>query len=132
MRSYILLLIVVLSGCNNVSTKSFEAKGKSQIEFETEIYNFGDVKYGEIVGATLYYVNKGESPLIINSVETGCSCTTVKYDEKPLPEGGRAGIKLIFDSSGMHGRQLKTITVHSNSVENRNFQLTFEANVIVE
>lgn len=89
----------------------------AKIKFIKETHRFGNVIEGEVLECIFYYENTGNKNLIVKNVEVSCGCTNVRWDKKPLKVGGKAKIVVSFDSHGRHGKQYKTISVFSNSLE---------------
>ncbi len=85
------------------------------IEFEETQYDFGTIKQGDIVEHTFKFKNTGTGPLLIRKVKTSCGCTTSFYTRDTIPPGGEGEIRVKFNSAHKYGKQLKTITVITNS-----------------
>ena len=88
----------------------------AQIEFPDGIdHNFGN--YYEKVTKTYDFLvhNPGKVPLVINQVETFCSCTQANYPSNPILEGETDTIHVSFDGNGfVEGVWTKQIRVHAN------------------
>lgn len=89
--------------------------GKVEISFREYEHNFGIVTEGEKVSCLFTFDNKGTSDLVVSSVSTSCGCTAPKYDTKPIPPGGSGNVEVVYNASGMNGKQTKTVTVKSNA-----------------
>jgi hypothetical protein len=61
-------------------------------------------------------------------VETGCGCTTVNYDQKPISPGKEGKLEIVFNSSGRYGKQYKEIRIFANIPE-KQVVLSITANV---
>lgn len=85
------------------------------INFTREEHDFGTIKEGEKVFWNFRFTNTGNIPLIINRVKTDCGCTAPDYPRTPIAPGEEGAIKVTFDSKGRLGKQIKRITVLSNS-----------------
>lgn len=85
------------------------------ITFSKEEHDFGTIKEGEKVFWNFRFTNTGNIPLIINRVKTDCGCTAPDYPKTPIAPGEEGAIKVTFDSKGRSGKQIKRITVLSNS-----------------
>lgn len=103
--------------------------GNAEMSFEKKLYDFGEVKQGEVVGCYFVFQNIGNKPLIISNVEAGCGCAEVKYPKKPIKEGGKGEIEVRFDSYGFLGHQYKVIRVDANVLQ-KSKELVVSANVI--
>ena len=111
----ILLLTTLAFSCNS-NSKSTNTKSNNPPEFvlTNDYYDFGTVKYGEILSYSFKYYNKGQSPLIIKKAEVACGCTTVNYIKQPLETNDSAFIEIIFDTKGWNGVQYKQISIFTN------------------
>ncbi|WP_251620476.1 DUF1573 domain-containing protein [Odoribacter lunatus] len=116
-RFFILCLccIGLAGGCRQKATTSSSVQERTtRIKFQEKHYNFGDLTEGEIVSHTFIYTNTGKENLVIKAIETGCGCTTVEYDKKPIPPGKEGKIEIAFNSSGRYGKQYKEISIFAN------------------
>lgn len=93
------------------------AEGQAILTFESDSFNFGTVKVGEIVEHEFTLTNTGEAPLIISNVHASCGCTTPDYSKAPIGPGEKGMVKVRFDSNGQMGNQHKIVTVTSNAME---------------
>ncbi|HUX56624.1 MAG TPA: DUF1573 domain-containing protein [Bacteroidales bacterium] len=120
---FTLILIVILgSSCRNgaehdlVNTKLQSAdEGTSVIIFKEYEHNFGKVTEGEKVAYVFTFENRGTGSLVISNATTSCGCTVPKYETKPIPPGKNGNLEVVFNTSGYHGMQTKTIKVKSNA-----------------
>ena len=126
LKSVIITIIVAIisvlslscSGKNQGRSKEeivFSSTDTAKIIFREYEHNFGKISAGEKVGCVFKFENSGDGPLVIQSVTTSCGCTAPKYDTRPIAPGGTGSIEVVFNSSGYHGTQTKTITVKSNA-----------------
>ncbi len=93
------------------------ADGQPVLAFDSDSFNFGTIKVGEIVEHEFTLVNTGEAPLIISNVHASCGCTTPDYSKTPIAPGEKGMVKVRFDSNGQMGNQHKIVTVTSNAME---------------
>jgi len=111
-------LLLFNTGCNSNTGKVKENEktinGKSRLVFEKEMYNFGEIKEGDIIGKFIHFKNEGNGALIIKSVEGSCDCLDFKYSDKPVMPNEAGKIEVIFNSEGFNGRQVKFFKVISN------------------
>jgi hypothetical protein len=135
--SLILALLVSCTGQNgrSVTNPGVEpddlqsASLQADIKFDTLSHDFGTIIEGEMVMCYFEFENRGKGDLIITSVEATCGCTTPGWSKEPLKPGERDRLRVVFDSGGRSGSQLKWVTVNSNSV-NPEVRLSIQANVI--
>ncbi len=132
------MLLLAVSACkhpeSHVLTNDLEKPAESvdsqpEIKFAGLVHNFGKVTEGEKVGWYFEFRNTGHSNLIINSATASCGCTIPEYERAPVPPGGKGTIKVVFDTSGREGKQIKTVSVESNA-RTLLTRLTLEAEVL--
>lgn len=87
----------------------------AKIVFEEEIYDFGEVREGEIVTHTFKFKNTGRQPLIITDARSSCGCTVPHWPKEPIPPGGEGQIVVEFNTAGRKNRQSKPITITANT-----------------
>ena len=97
--------------------KPIKVTGITEIKFNEEIHDFGMLKSGEIVVASFTFSNTGEHNLVIDEIESGCGCIKVDFPKEPVKVNGKGVVEVEFDSSGMFGKQYKTIEIHANFKE---------------
>ena len=90
--------------------------GMAEISFENTEYDFGKIAEGEKVGCIFKYENKGQGNLIIQKATGSCGCTVPRWSTEPVAPGESGQLEVIFDSSGRRGKQNKSVTVTSNSM----------------
>lgn len=113
------LASLLLIGCAFLVAAQDEAPlTGAQITFSEKSFNFGDITQGEKVEHVFAFENTGTEPLIISDVKTTCGCTAPEWPREPVIPGGKAKIKVVFNSAGKMGMQNKVITVMSNAVNN--------------
>ena len=86
------------------------------IEFEEMDYDFGLIK--EENGPVEYsfvFENKGDSPLIIESVQASCGCTTPGWTKDPVMPDGKGYVKALYNPTNRPGIFHKTLTVRTNA-----------------
>jgi hypothetical protein len=85
------------------------------LAFEKLEHDFGTIKEGQKVNYTFKFKNNGEAPLIVQSVQPSCGCTTPGWTRDPVAVNASGEVKVEFDSNGKPGIQNKTITVNANT-----------------
>jgi hypothetical protein len=100
-------------GNKNISAK----ETTTEFEVNEEIHNFGTLNAGEIVIFSFVLKNTGKENLVVKKAEGDCGCITVTTDDKPVPPGGEKIIEVRLDTSGLYGRQYKSISVEANTKE---------------
>ncbi|MDX2172248.1 MAG: DUF1573 domain-containing protein [Bacteroidota bacterium] len=87
---------------------------QAKIEVDDAKKNFGFVKKGEVVKLEYTIRNVGNEPLLITSVEIGCSCTTVDYPKQPIPPNKSEKVIINFDTKTVYDRQDRVVFLKSN------------------
>ena len=132
-KYYYMLIIGIISfmniSCDNNPTKKINQQNLLETEkrlekesvlpilkFDFDTYDFGQVTDGEIVEVDYTFKNTGESNLIIYDASASCGCTVPEYPkDKEIKPGESGVIKARFDSSGQTGKQVKSITLTTNT-----------------
>ena len=87
-----------------------------QLKFTETKKSFGFVKNGEPVKLSYSFTNTGNQPLLIEEGVATCSCTEVVWPKEPILPGKTGVIDVLFDTAPAHGRQDRTVEIHSNEV----------------
>ena len=120
MKVYVLLIVVFISfSCSNnkPTQEKINSTCLTEISFEEEMHDFGKLLSGEIAVYTFVFTNTGKHDFKIKNIYSDCGCVRVDYSTKAVKSGGEGKIQVEFDSSGLMGRQLKTIEIHANCKE---------------
>lgn len=119
--SFFLTVVLMSGGCDMKSGQGNQNSGNEDYAgnqqqgkpfFEGNEHDFGEIHPGEEVGARFSFENKGEGPLVIERVSTGCGCTVAEYSKEPVAKGESGFVEIIFDSRGKHGAQFQQASVH--------------------
>lgn len=123
----------VFVSCGNSGSDKQNAKqspeGKPKLVFEKEMYNFGEIKEGDVIGKYIHFTNSGNAPLVLNKVIANCGCIQVKYPEEPVKPGEKGRLEVIFDTNGFYGRQVKFLKIFSNDSSSTGKELMIYATV---
>jgi hypothetical protein len=118
---HFLILVVMLGSCaphpkDPVRTVSGQngVNGLPVFEIKEEIHNFGKLLAGEMAVYTFAFRNAGTGNLEIVHIETGCSCLSVEPVEKLVKPGESGNIKVIFNTSGLYGKQFQSCRIISS------------------
>ncbi len=129
MKKIVLLLLITAlwTACQNDPSKKINKDNlqKAQQElnqqtkfpvmtFNTEEIDFGNHNEGEILDTVFHFKNTGNATLIISKVRSSCGCTVPQWPKNPIKPGDSGIIKVVFNTNHKRGRQVKTITIHSN------------------
>lgn len=111
--SALFLLVACSEEKKEVTTDIVE--NLTEIKFENELYDFGEITQGEKVKFTYQFTNVGESDLVISSAKGSCGCTVPDWPRKPIAPGESAEIRVVFNSEGKNGKQHKKVSVIANT-----------------
>lgn len=78
-------------------------------------FDFGKLKQNETVSHKFTIENTGNKELVIKSVETECGCITSSYSQLSIPPGGKGDVEITFKTSGLIGKQVKSITIFADA-----------------
>ena len=95
----------------------FGLQAQGVMKFEKETHDFGTIEEGSIASYDFEFTNKGNQPIIINSVTASCGCTTPFYTREPIMPGKKGKITVSFNSNGRPNAFNKAVTIKSNTVE---------------
>ncbi|MEK7199992.1 MAG: DUF1573 domain-containing protein [Bacteroidota bacterium] len=118
-----IILLTVATGCNRASGDKAILAGKARREPASSVtwmdtaLNLGKINMGDTVVIRFRFKNTGKVPLIIQKVETGCSCTIATTKTGAIPPGGESFIRVMFDTrKSIVGFVGKAILVTSNTL----------------
>lgn len=95
------------------------AQDKADLEFGKLVisrseFDFGSVKEGSLVEHVFELSNHGQAELNIYRVVPSCGCTVAELSQKTIAPGGKASLRIVFDTKGFSGGQNKLIRVFSD------------------
>lgn len=93
-------------------------------------FDFGKIKHNVPVTHEFTFVNKGNTPLVISSVQASCGCTVAEYSKEPVAPGQRGFVKATYNAAKA-GVFTKTVTINSNTDQSV-LTLTIQGEVIGE
>lgn len=79
-------------------------------------HDFGEVKANNKVEAYIKFKNDGKAPLVIRDASATCDCTVPEFPSTPIPVGGTDSIKVQYTAGNVNGKQQKTVTLVTNTV----------------
>ena len=88
---------------------------KPVFSVESNEFDFGTVKEGEIVNHIFKFTNTGKSPLVIDKATASCGCTVPEWPKHPIGVGETGEIKVRFDTKGKPNQQIKTVSIMANT-----------------
>ena len=122
-----------LSSCNSDPSKKVKSENLQAVEerssndasapeitFDFDTYDYGEVVDGEVVEVDFNFTNTGNSDLIIFNASASCGCTVPEYPQnKNIKPGESSSLKVRFDTSNKPGKQMKTVTLTTNTNSGR-------------
>jgi len=125
-RIVLISLMIFLAACVQENKKV--SQGVPSIKFNDFEFDFGTISMGEKVQHRFSFKNTGNGDLYIKKVDSDCGCTVVNYEKGAILPGKESYIDAMFDSNGMPGLQIKSLTVYSNTTDSL-IKLTLSATV---
>ncbi len=120
-----LLMVCLIAGFTNLALVQAQPK----IVFDKTEHNLGSfLESAGIQVVTYEFTNKGTTPLIINSVNASCGCTTPDWTRQPVAPGARGMVKVSYNPASRPGAFAKTVSVMTNA-ENSNVMLIISGKV---
>ena len=110
--SLFFVLLSSFTGSNN-NLNAFEV---SEIVWETDIHNFGEIPQGKPISVDFKFTNTGNTPLVITDVKTSCGCTASNYSKKTIEPGKTSSITVSYNAKKI-GAFTKTVSVFTNANE---------------
>lgn len=111
--------------------KKNEAKGKPELAFKRNFFDFGKIDQGTQLDHDFIVYNLGTAPLIVYEVKSPCDCTTITYPKEPIGPDQQAAIRFQYNSKTKLGKQNPILTVVTNA-EPAIHKLYVEGEVILE
>lgn len=122
-------VIKVTTDPNIVPPETNPPMAPTTVKFSETKFDFGKIKAGDVVTHTYKFKNTGSMPLKVRHVKPSCSCTTPDWTKEEVPPGGEGFVTAGFNTVGMEGLNLKSITVYLNTIE-KTQMLSFSADVL--
>ena len=70
--------------------------GLPKIKFVEESHDFGNIKEGTQATYEFKFTNTGNAPLILESVQASCGCTTPEWSKDPIAAGQSGKVIATF------------------------------------
>lgn len=113
---------------NKKEVKNDENSGIPKFAILPEIHNFGQLEAGEVSYFSFKITNSGTGDLTIDSINTGCGCIEVEWNNEIVKSGESKFMKVFFNSAGEWGNIYKPITIYTNT-EKRKKEIFLTAKV---
>ncbi len=124
------IVIIILAMLMAVPAAIAKDEKYAQATFPKKSHDFGYIKESDgVVTCEFEFINTGNEPLLILSVNRVCGCTVPDYPKRPIKPDGKGVVSVSFNPAGYRGGFLKTIKVRTNGRE-KHTTLTLEGSVI--
>jgi len=111
----VLFSLAVLAGSLFISNKVVaQPESGAKIEFEKEVHDYGNIKYGANGTCTFEFKNTGNAPLIISKATGSCGCTVPSWPKEPIAPGAKGEITVKYYTK-RPGPITKSVTITSNA-----------------
>lgn len=116
MRGFVLIMLAVVGLGITMPLYAEKPKG-ADIEFAEKVVDLGLLaRDDDKQHLRLAFTNTGDVPLVITEVRTSCSCTTIKYDRKPVQPGEGGVLNITVDpKKAPKGHFYRVLQVHSTA-----------------
>lgn len=107
----------ILVANDTVPNTTDSIKQRALIVFPDGLYHdFGVQKELTLLTHDFIFENHGDAPLVIDNIETYCSCTKAKYPRHPVMPGDADTISITYEH-GVYksGTFSKSCIIHSNA-----------------
>ncbi|UTW61068.1 DUF1573 domain-containing protein [bacterium SCSIO 12741] len=109
----------IVQNHNTASAEPVEV-ALASMEFEDQLYDFGEITQGEKVQFTFTFTNTGENDLVIASANGSCGCTVPEWPKEPVRPGEKGEINVVFNSDGKEGKMHKKVYISANTQPSEN------------
>jgi hypothetical protein len=83
----------------------------------------------KVVHVEFPFVNLGDKPVTILSVETSCRCTSADTSKRTYGPGEKDAVSVDFTVGGQQGVVVKSVTVATDGPEPKPFTLTLRVTI---
>lgn len=111
MKTIVSFLVVVFAGLYTVN-----AQTAPKFQFDSEVIDYGEIKKGSDGVRVFEFKNVGNAPLVIEEVNSSCSCTVPSWTKSPIAPGESGRIEVQYDTE-IVGPIRRTISIYSNADE---------------
>lgn len=87
----------------------------AKMEFESTIFDFGEVDEGAVIKHDFKFVNTGKVPLVIQNAHSTCGCTIPDWPKDVIAPGQSSVIKVEFNTKGKSEFQEKPVIITANT-----------------
>jgi hypothetical protein len=119
MKRFVMALVATVITAGVFAQTSTQAKvvtGEDYVKFKEIVHDFGKIKQGVPVTFDFEFANKSDKPVVIETVNTSCGCTTPKWPQTPIAKGKSDKITAGFNAQNL-GTFTKAIYVKVAGVD---------------
>ncbi len=116
------------SGLKEVELVKQTVLEEDYIEWESLVYDFGEIPQDKAAKAIFKFSNRGKTPFLLTKVNGSCGCTDIEYPETPILPETTATLEATYDAKEL-GKFVKSVTVFTNK-EARPYILMLRGQVI--
>ena len=112
---------------------SFVFLGAQSIDFDSKVMDYGTIAHNSDGLREYKFVNNGTKPLVIKNAKGSCGCTVPSYKKKDGSSEwapGESGTIQVKYATNRIGKFTKTITLTTNTPDNRPVILTIKGEVL--
>jgi hypothetical protein len=103
-----------------------------RLSVEPAHFDFGQVRPQRTLQKEFALRNFGASELRVEGVSTDCGCTAALLDDRVLPPGGRATLRVTFETRDSRGRVSRQVLVRSNDPRAPQQAIRLDATIVPE
>lgn len=117
---FLLFIVLFLISCGGRGAKNAaveETGFRKVIDVNSPVrdtVDFGRIAQGDKVDYRLGVRNTDTAAMVILEIQNSCGCTSLDYDRAPILPGDTALVRLLYDSHGQNGAQVKSMRVVSS------------------
>lgn len=115
MKKSLVVLIMLFFASLSIQAQEKQVSPQDSIVFESTTHDYGTILQGGDGNCEFKFTNKGKAPIILNSVQASCGCTTPEWTRTPVNPGEKGTIKVTYNTNNM-GAFNKSVTVSSNAI----------------
>ena len=107
------------------------APKQSNIKWDQEMHDFGDIEKGKPVSYQFSFVNTSKETVLLTNVKASCGCTATNYTKTPIKPGEKGMVEATYNAAAP-GAFNKTVTVTTSEANASPKVLTIKGKVETE
>jgi hypothetical protein len=113
------------ASANEIPKAALDSNNYTTIQWLDSLKDFGTVNAGEKVGVVFRFKNSGNKPLYVESATAQCGCTVAEFTQGAVMPGKEGFVKALFNTEHQPPTVHKTVTVVTNTKNDRSRILAF-------